>query len=780
MKPMKIWHGLMITMVLAALLLTGSGMASAQEAVPISLSGWFSVVWGDARAGSSTTTYTLTDENGVTTQLALDEMLVQSLGGILQYDRQYVNVEGSWLDVSQGQDVLPELNVSNISSTSSPEENVSPAVLGSKPWISIMCKFSDKSVEPENLAYFQGMYSSTKPGLDHYWKELSYNLANVSGSNAAGWFTLPHTEAYYNPTDTPKGTNLSQLALDCTAAADPTVNFANYQYGGINMMFNTDFDNGWAWGGTKAMTLDGVNQAWSITWEPPWAYSDISVIAHEMGHGFGLPHSSGNYGATYDNAWDVMSKDRYNCAAATDPTYGCMAQHTISYHKDKLGWLNWMQTYTYPGGIRTVYLERLALPSTTAEYRMIKIPIGGSATHFYTVEARKKVGYDIKLAGNGVIIHEVDTTRTIPAHVVDIDLNGNTADAGAIWAVGETFSDAVNGIYVKVLSATAFGYEVRISSTAPLYPVSVSPRGATADRTPTFKWMKYTGATKYHFLVYRGLTLVYGKVVTSGACGTTYCTNTPTTLLNLNTIYRWRIRAYVGGAWKSFGPSEYFAVTSTTGFNSSFTGSKAGWYPVYGPWSIYNGVSYRTTGAANYWSSAKHTMLYGNFTYEARMKRGGTEKNWSNTLILRGKPFTLNSIKAWKSSYIFNYVNNGQFSVWRENADGSETPVKAWTTTSAVVPDGWNTLKVVVNGMSMRFYINGTLVWSGRDFAFRAGQVGLAMYRGATSTGDYLNVDWAKLSVGTTSTLDELSLEEPFEMEFPGVEMPGGDSTQSP
>ena len=132
---------------------------------------------------------------------------------------------------------------------------------------------------------------------------------------------------------------LNQLAQDCTAAADADIDFATVK--GINLMFNDNLD-GYAWGGSMALTLDGIYKSWRTTWEPPWAYSDISVIAHEMGHGFGFPHSSGSYGLVYDNAWDVMSKDRYNCATgapADHPVYGCTAQHTIAYHKDLDGWI---------------------------------------------------------------------------------------------------------------------------------------------------------------------------------------------------------------------------------------------------------------------------------------------------------------------------------------------------------------------------------------------------------------------------------------------------------
>ena len=136
---------------------------------------------------------------------------------------------------------------------------------------------------------------------------------------------------------TPIVSILNLAAADCTAAANADINFANYP-GGINLMFNGELD-GYAWGGSQYMTLDGVSKLWPITWEPPWGYSNIAVIAHEMGHAFGLPHSSGAYGQTYDNQWDIMSDTWSNCFRSTDITYGCLGQHTIAAHKDLLGWI---------------------------------------------------------------------------------------------------------------------------------------------------------------------------------------------------------------------------------------------------------------------------------------------------------------------------------------------------------------------------------------------------------------------------------------------------------
>ncbi|MCZ7624917.1 MAG: hypothetical protein M5R38_02920 [Candidatus Methylomirabilis sp.] len=209
--------------------------------------------------------------------------------------------------------------------------------------------------------------------------------------------------------------------------------------------------------------MDGQTKSYNVTWLPPWGYENHGVIGHEMGHGFGLPHSSGPYSATYDSRWDVMSDVWDNCWPE-HPEYGCIGVHTIAYHKDFLGWVPSVRRYVaLPGSNTTIELERLGQPSTTG-YLMAKIPLGGSATQFYTVEARQKVGYDGPLPDSAVVIHFVDTTRwDRDAQVVDTDNNGNPNDAGAMWLPGDTFADTANGITVSVLSTTTSGFLVAIN-----------------------------------------------------------------------------------------------------------------------------------------------------------------------------------------------------------------------------------------------------------------------------------------------------------------------------
>lgn len=438
----------------------------AQTAVGIT--GVLNIVWSDAARGSALppqTLFSLTEPSGSVVPLQISEPLPLPFDQILSLNGKPVIARGYWGSAARSSANGQTFQVISLQANQPvAEPQIVPPnpVTGSQPWVSVLCKFQGETATLQNPAYFQGMFSSTAPGLDNYWREQSYNIINVAGSAATTkWYDLPHPHSYYI---TSSGSfNLNAALNDCTAAADADVNYPSYK--GINMMFSNDLDS-YAYGGSQYMTLDGVSNSWRVTWEPPWGYDNIAVIEHEMGHGFGFPHSSFNDAVTYDNVWDVMSDTWNNCSIFSDPTYGCKGQHTITYHKYLAGWISASQrTQVNAGSRQTLTLEQLAQPQTN-NLLMIIVPIPG-ATLFYTVEARRLVGYDTKLPANAVIIHEVDPSRLNPAHVIDLDGNASTADAGAEWEPGETFSDALHGIMIHVDSSTPTGYVVTITNIKP-------------------------------------------------------------------------------------------------------------------------------------------------------------------------------------------------------------------------------------------------------------------------------------------------------------------------
>jgi hypothetical protein len=153
-------------------LLVQGGVSLAQQMV--SLQGQFYVVWGDGAPGSqeSRLLYFLETNQGEQVQLTLDIALLAQAGGVIALNHKPVVAQGDWLEANA---LLQLQSIALAQSVS-----VGPqSVIGPQPWISIMCKFADVPDEPRNQAYFQGMFSSTYPGLDHYWRELSYNLRAV-------------------------------------------------------------------------------------------------------------------------------------------------------------------------------------------------------------------------------------------------------------------------------------------------------------------------------------------------------------------------------------------------------------------------------------------------------------------------------------------------------------------------------------------------------------------------------------------------------------------------
>ncbi|KAB2967855.1 MAG: hypothetical protein F9K18_03720 [Thermoanaerobaculia bacterium] len=347
---------------------------------------------------------------------------------------------------------------------------------GSQPWISLLCKFANVAAEPKPLSYFTQMFANSPGRLDHYWRELSYNIIDVVGSGAYGWVVLPSDHTVYVPTpgsgcldgDPNNDADLDLLFTDCTGVADPFIDFSMggtaTGYAGINLMFNGDLD-GCAWGGSKWATLDGISKAWRSTWEPPWGYEDVAPLAHEMGHGFGLPHSNNwdNDGWPYDNAWDVMSDAWSN--TMSDPTYGLLGKHTIAYHKNLLAWFTAGEVWTPPfNGVFSIVVSDHALP-TALGYRMAKLPIP-TTTRYWTLETRDRTGtYDGNLPGHAVVVHEIYTSRPEDAWCYETTpFSASCNGPNAMWTAGETFQDPTAGrlIAARVDAPTADGFALTI------------------------------------------------------------------------------------------------------------------------------------------------------------------------------------------------------------------------------------------------------------------------------------------------------------------------------
>ncbi|WP_202845348.1 hypothetical protein [Luteimonas saliphila] len=350
-------------------------------------------------------------------------------------------------------------------------DGVAKATLGATRWITVACRFSDIAEEQKPVTFFRDQYGDAPGQLGHYWREVSYDKIHLTGSDARGWYALPHPRSHYvTEEDGEKDADLTALFNDCTAAADADVDFS--QVIGINLMFNGDLD-GYAWGGGRCTTLDGVNRCWSSTWNPPWSFNNLAPLAHEMGHGYGLPHSDNSDGDddTYDNPWDVMSDGWSN--AVRDTTYGSRPKHINILQRDRLGWVDAARKRTIAAGSARTRLavDYASLPLPTAgnglpdNIRMLVLQTPQSPDPYrgtwYTVEARRPIGdYEGRLAGDAIIIHRVGSDYRYEAESQDSDWPpADTANnEGSMFKVGEAWvsPDGLFSVYVESTTATGF------------------------------------------------------------------------------------------------------------------------------------------------------------------------------------------------------------------------------------------------------------------------------------------------------------------------------------
>ena len=131
------------------------------------------------------TKYLLTDDEGKTTELSLEESKTRPLGGLLALDRKRVKVKGTKKADERVQ--VDSIQYEQAADAAKASEEPQLAVSGSRKVVTVLCRFSDSTnVTPHDKSWFDTLMGGSYLGEDHYWQETSYGNINLAGSTVVG------------------------------------------------------------------------------------------------------------------------------------------------------------------------------------------------------------------------------------------------------------------------------------------------------------------------------------------------------------------------------------------------------------------------------------------------------------------------------------------------------------------------------------------------------------------------------------------------------------------
>ncbi len=282
----------------------------------------------------------------------------------------------------------------------------------------VLVQFSDRAMT-QPASHFQELFFSTgvlpNGSVKEYFREVTGGLVDIVGE-VAGPFQLPQTNAWYANSNfgigRPSGTARANImARDAAVAADPTINFGQYDNDGNGFVdaFIVVHPGG---GGEQT---GNSNDIWSHKWTLASAFSTdgkqifayltipedarIGVCAHELGHLlFGFPdlYDTDDTSEGVGN-WCLMGGGSWNGNGdiPADPSAWCKVQQ---------GWA----TVTNVSASGSISIPDVKTSRNV--HRVWKDGAGGS--EYFLLENRQRTNYDAKLPGDGLLIWHIDEAQS--------------------------------------------------------------------------------------------------------------------------------------------------------------------------------------------------------------------------------------------------------------------------------------------------------------------------------------------------------------------------------
>jgi hypothetical protein len=313
----------------------------------------------------------------------------------------------------------------------------------------IMANFNNTAAPAFSQAQAQAVMTSNSDSVANYYSEVSYGqqLLNVTVSSTWVAMNLAATCDYTSIS------NAANAAYQALAPSDPAHNASNYNF--VVYLFPAQ-SCGWA-----GLAYVGYpHQSWING--PGNFYTQ--VIAHEMGHNFGLLHagslSCGSAviggscsAAEYGDPWDTMGNQR--------------AMHFNAMQKQAIGFISSGAVKTHSAGSASYTLSPIE-QGGGATYA-VKIPTS-SSQRTYWLEFRQPIGFDAPLASyptNGAEVRVSSpfewSSGSDDTEILDMTPGSGNGFLDSALVVGQTYSDSTYGLSFTVTSASASAINVSVT-----------------------------------------------------------------------------------------------------------------------------------------------------------------------------------------------------------------------------------------------------------------------------------------------------------------------------
>jgi M6 family metalloprotease-like protein len=359
------------------------------------------------------------------------------------------------------------------------------------PWAFILFKFADDDSEPNPREFYEQLFTAAGRGTHNivdYWESVSHRHLDLSSSEVIGWVTVEQTLQQWRADQAQLGSDITNLEqLKASQASQELIDMAQAavqagfkklrydvmqqvkraaiqadydltKYYGVVAVSNVTFD---LWGSFSEVLISG-------------AMSDLSGLAHEMGHGYGLLHSMDRRYVDYTDWWDVMSYAA--CATTSFPDHGLFTSQCgpvlNAANMERLGWLDAARVFVWnrnsDSGHQTIQLTALTSPDRPGFI--------AAKVEQFLVEFRFPESWDAGIPRPCVMVHTHEMARNSGVLALSPILQSSSsgrqdAQVGDVFHVMEGATDPRIARFFEYLAIRVDGIDVenRVATISIIY-----------------------------------------------------------------------------------------------------------------------------------------------------------------------------------------------------------------------------------------------------------------------------------------------------------------------